>query len=187
MLLASTAFALLAALLVVVVAGRVDSKGSDASSGTNPDLSLQPTPTNVAKSTPAVQLASLTGKPTTSLGAQLGRTPVVVNFFSSWCTPCISEMPAFQRVHQDLGGKVAIVGVAYNDTTKNALATVAKTKVTYPTYADVDGAALSYFGGIEMPTTVFMDRTGKVLDVNNGAMSEKELRSKLADLYGISA
>src|SRR5215471_20884874 len=142
MLLASTAFALLAALLVVAVAGRVDSKGSDASSGTNPDLSLQPTPTNVAKSTPAVQLASLSGKPTTSLGAQLGHTPVVVNFFSSWCTPCISEMPAFPRIHQDVGGKVAILGMPYQDSPKNALATVAKTKVTYPTYTDVDGAAL---------------------------------------------
>ncbi len=186
MVVASTAFALVAALLVVAVAGRGGSSPSDVGRGSDPGLDLQPTPTNLPRSTPAVQLASLTGGPTTTLGGQLGRTPVVVNFFSSWCTPCIGEMPAFQQVHQDLGGKVAILGMAYNDMPRNALATVKKTAVTYPTYGDVDGAALSYFGGIEMPTTVFLDRTGKVLDVNNGAMTEKELRSKLADLYGIT-
>jgi hypothetical protein len=75
--------------------------------------------------------------------------------------------------------------MAYRDTPEDALATVAKTKVTYPTYADRGDAALTYFGGLEMPTTVFLDKSGKVLDVNNGPLSEKELRAKLADLYGI--
>ena len=162
------------------------------SSATNADkaaegFQLEPSTGKLPDSVQDVTLASLTGKPDKKLGQMLGRTPVVVNFFGSWCAPCIREMPGFQRVHTDLGGKVAFVGMAYRDTPKDALATVAKTEVTYPTYADRDDAALTYFGGLEMPTTVFLDKAGKVLDVNNGPLSEKELRAKLADLYGIRA
>jgi thiol-disulfide isomerase/thioredoxin len=96
-------------------------------------------------------------------------------------------MPGFERVHQDLGGQVTVIGMAYRDAPEDALATVARTGVSYPTFTDVDDGALTYFGGIEMPTTVFVDAAGKVLDVSNGALTEDELRAKITDLFGIAA
>jgi hypothetical protein len=86
-----------------------------------------------------------------------------------------------------VGDDVTVIGMAYRDTPKDARATVRKTGVTYPTFADRDGAALTWFGGLRMPTTVFIDKTGKVVDVNNGALTEGELRAKLDDLYGVAA
>src|SRR5687768_1393784 len=45
-----------------------------------------------------------------SLGDLRG-TPVVLNFFAEWCPPCVTEMPAFEAVHQELGDRVAFVGL----------------------------------------------------------------------------
>lgn len=181
----ATALALVAALGVMTLLDRGSGSSATDADKASEGFQLKPSTGKLPDSVQDVTLASLTGKPDKKLGQMLGRTPVVVNFFGSWCAPCIREMPGFQRVHTDLGGKVSFIGMAYRDTPEDALATVAKTKVTYPTYADRGDAALTYFGGLEMPTTVFLDKSGKVLDVNNGPLSEKELRAKLADLYGI--
>jgi thiol-disulfide isomerase/thioredoxin len=181
----ATALALVAALGVMTLLDRGSGSSATDADEASEGFQLKPSAGKLPDSVQDVTLASLTGKPDKKLGQMLGRTPVVVNFFGSWCAPCIREMPGFQRVHTDLGGKVSFIGMAYRDTPEDALATVAKTKVTYPTYADRGDAALTYFGGLEMPTTVFLDKSGKVLDVNNGPLSEKELRAKLADLYGI--
>jgi cytochrome c-type biogenesis protein len=110
-----------------------------------------------------------------------------VNFFASWCVPCIDEMPAFERVHQSLGGQVTFLGMANRDAPGDALATVEATGVTYPTFDDPDASALTYFGGLTMPTTVFIDAAGEVVEVNSGPLTEVELRARIADLFGVPA
>jgi hypothetical protein len=46
---------------------------------------------------------------------------------------------------------------------------------------------MTYFGGIEMPTTVFIDAAGNVVDVQPGALSEDELRAAIADKLGVES
>ena len=135
----------------------------------------------------AVRLAALDGGDDRALGELLGSTPVVVNFFASWCVPCIDEMPAFEAVHRSLGDRVTFVGMANRDTAEQALGTVEATGVTYPTYDDPDASALTYFGGLGMPTTVFIDASGEVVDVHSGPLTEAELRGRLDDLFGMAA
>ena len=96
-------------------------------------------------------------------------------------------MPAIEAVHQSLGDQVTFVGLANQDRDEDALATVEATGVTYPTYGDPGASAISYFGGLSMPTTVFIAADGTVVDVNSGALSEAELRAKITDLFGIAA
>jgi thiol-disulfide isomerase/thioredoxin len=110
---------------------------------------------------------------------------VVINFYASWCGPCVSEMPAFERVHQDVGDRVTIIGIAYQDSDEDARATVARTGVTYPTFGDSGQDAVTYFGGVNMPTSVFIDRRGKVVDVRSRALDEGELRAALADHFRV--
>lgn len=180
-----TAFALVAALITLIV---LDRGGSSATGERGADdIELSPEVAKLPSSVQDVTLASLDGGADRKLGELIGTKPVVVNFFGSWCAPCIREMPAFEQVHRDVGDDVAVIGMAYRDTPEDARATVRKTGVTYPTFADRDGGALTWFGGLEMPTTVFIDEAGKVVDVNRGAMTESELRAKLHDLYGIAA
>jgi thiol-disulfide isomerase/thioredoxin len=158
--------------------------GSDDSSDDGYELTpIGELPASVAE----VRLASLDGGDDRALGELIGTTPVVINFFGSWCAPCVDEMPAFERVHQALGDQVTFVGMANRDTPADALDTVAATGVTYPTFDDPDAGAITYFGGLAMPTTVFIDAGGEVVDVNSGPLTEAELRAKLDDLFGVTA
>jgi thiol-disulfide isomerase/thioredoxin len=183
----ATALALVAALGVLAL---VDSGGDDegpaAGEQASQDYELAPAG-ELPGSVGEVRLGSLVGDADRSLGELTGTTPVVVNFFASWCAPCVEEMPAFEAVHQSLQGQVTILGMANQDAPDDALATVASTGVTYPTYADPDASAITYFGGLAMPTTVFIDTAGEVVDVHSGPLTEAELRSRITDLFGVAA
>lgn len=186
----ATALALVAALgVLTLLGGDSDDDSDDASAADDvagEGYELSPAgemPGSVAE----VRLAALDGGDDRTLGELMGTTPVVVNFFASWCAPCVDEMPAFEDVHQALGDQVTFVGLANQDSHDDALATVAATGVTYPTFDDPDASALTYFGGLSMPTTVFIDAEGEVVDVNSGPLTEAELRAKLDDLFGVAA
>jgi thiol-disulfide isomerase/thioredoxin len=108
-------------------------------------------------------------------------TPTVVNFFSSTCTPCITEMPAFEAVYQDVKDtdEVAFLGLAVADRTDDALSLVDQTGVTYPTAEDKDSSVISALGGTLLPTTVLLDADGNVVSSHAGELTADELRSLL--------
>ncbi|HEX6419588.1 MAG TPA: TlpA disulfide reductase family protein [Acidimicrobiales bacterium] len=182
----ATALALAAALgVAALVDGGGGERPAAGRSGTD-GYELSPAgelPGSVAE----VRLAALDGGEDRALGELLGTKPVVVNFFASWCVPCVDEMPAIEAVHRSVGDRVTFVGMANRDTAAQALATVEATGVTYPTYDDPDASALTYFGGLAMPTTVFIDAAGEVVDVHSGALTEAELRARLDGLFGVTA
>ena len=62
-----------------------------------------------------------------------------MNFWGSWCEPCVEEMPDLQRVHESLGDDVAFVGVNVNDDAEAALQMAERTGVTYDLARDVEG------------------------------------------------
>jgi thiol-disulfide isomerase/thioredoxin len=115
-------------------------------------------------------------------------TPTVVNFFSSTCVPCITEMPAFEEVYQELRGeRVAFLGLAVADRADDALALVEQTGVTYPTGQDRDAAVITALGGTVLPTTVLLDADGEIVATHNGELDADELRALLADELGIAS
>ena len=185
--LVATAVALVAAVATFAVLDR-SGDGGESAADDDPSGQVELSPAGeLPASVAEVRLASLDGGPDAALGDLLTGTPVVVNFFASWCAPCVEEMPAFERVHQSVGDRVTIIGMANTDTVENANATVDATGVTYPTYGDPAGDAISYFGGLQMPTTVFIDASGRVADVHNGMLTEAEIRDRLTDLFGVTA
>jgi len=120
----------------------------------------------------AVQLQSFEGEPFT-LERYRGR-PLVVNFFASWCGPCAREMPAFARVHDELDGEVAFVGVNIQDNPQAARALVERSGVAYDLGRD-DGSLFQALGGLAMPTTAFIGADGVVASVHSGELSEQGL------------
>jgi cytochrome c biogenesis protein CcmG/thiol:disulfide interchange protein DsbE len=118
--------------------------------------------------------------------ADFGGTPVVLNFWASWCPNCVAEMPDFERVHQDLEGQVAFLGVNQRDSRSAADDLAEETGVTYRLARDPAGRVYDAFGGTGMPTTAFIDADGNVVDVVVGQLSESQLRDYIQRHFGVS-
>jgi thiol-disulfide isomerase/thioredoxin len=116
--------------------------------------------------------------------SSLRGTPTVVNFFSSTCTPCIKEMPAFEEVFQQVGDQVAFLGLAVADRPEDAQALVVQTGVTYETAQDPDASVISALGGTVLPTTVLLDADGEIVVTRSGELTADELRSLLVERFG---
>lgn len=95
------------------------------------------------------------------------------------CTPCLAELPGFERVGQDLQGQVGFSGVNLQDSVRAGQRVVEQTGITYTVARDPDGKLFQSFGAVAMPTTVFIDADGKVVAVNSGELSADELRDRI--------
>ena len=122
------------------------------------------------------------GRPQVSLRALRGK-PVVLNFFGSWCGPCIREMPGFQAVWERYKRRVHFVGVTFNDTRDGARGVVAKTGVTYLAAYDATNDVALKYGLRVMPTTVFISPEGNLVERKDGELSEVQLRATLDRLF----
>jgi cytochrome c biogenesis protein CcmG/thiol:disulfide interchange protein DsbE len=114
--------------------------------------------------------------------------PIVLNFYASWCTVCDRELPDFQRVSEQLEGRVQVLGVnpQSNDTDEAQRRMIQRAGITYPTLPDPQDELLRQFnttGGL--PTTVFVDAGGVVRKVHNGLLTEQLLLDEIAASFGV--
>jgi peroxiredoxin len=179
----STVVAALAAALVLVLWGGGGSS-DDASTTATSSMGLTPAPKRVGKVVPSSVFERWDGSSGTA--ADYRGTPLVVNFWAATCTPCIKEMPAFQKVHAQLGDRVAFLGLAVNDRRADAERMAERTGVRYDLGLDAQGDVIKAFGGVVLPTTVIVSPDGKIVEVHSGAMSASELRSVLRDKLGVT-
>ncbi len=168
------ATALLVALLVVLVT--LPSGGDDTVSASGR--------ATIGGRTPNIEMVDFDGA-AFSLQDYEG-TPLVLNFWASWCPFCIGEMPDFERVHQRLGDDVEFLGVNLQDDHSEAVKLVGETGITYRVAADPSGVIYGAFGGTGMPTTVLIDSQGVVREVVTGQMSESQLLEKIEQNFQIS-
>jgi len=108
--------------------------------------------------------------------------PVVLNFWASWCVPCRREMPAFQAVHERVGGRVAFVGMNHQDSRADALVLLRTTGADYPSGFDPRGRVAVAYELFGMPTTVFVGADGRIRRQQTGALSERDLERAIEDL-----
>jgi thiol-disulfide isomerase/thioredoxin len=112
--------------------------------------------------------------------AALRGSVVVLNVWGSWCAPCKKEQPDLQRAFETLGPEgVHFVGINVRDRTKgNALAHYRRYGVTYPSFFDPSARLVARFADLPpsaIPTTIVVDREGKVAARVLGATSYDEL------------
>ncbi|HEY5317677.1 MAG TPA: redoxin domain-containing protein [Solirubrobacteraceae bacterium] len=100
--------------------------------------------------------------------AELHGYPVVINAWASWCTPCQEEFPLFASASERFGRQVAFLGVDTDDSAGDATSFLAKHPVSYPSYQSTISQISSLAAIDGLPTTIFLDRNGKVAYVHTG-------------------
>lgn len=114
--------------------------------------------------------------------ADFNGKPTVLNFFASWCPPCRHEMPDFEEAHQTYKDRLNFVGIATNDEADAVVNLVDETGVTYPIGLDPEQSAYFSYGGITMPTTVFLKANGEVAQTWFGILVPSDLEVLIEDL-----
>jgi len=119
------------------------------------DAVLRPWP--AGQPTPALQLAGLDGHAWDLAGLR-GKV-VVVNFWASWCGPCVDELPVLGLLAGRDG--VAVVGVNYKESLDTIERFTAAHPLQYPVLRDRTGEAFKRWTPGVMPTTIVIDRSGR--------------------------
>jgi peroxiredoxin len=110
---------------------------------------------------PALRLPTLRGAPV-DLAELRGRV-VLVNFWATWCPPCVEEIPSLQRLYRMLQPRgLEILAVDVGETVETMEAFLADKPVEFPVLMDVDGEALRRWGVHAFPTTLVLDREHRI-------------------------
>ncbi len=125
-----------------------------------------------AESGAAVEPAALKGK------------LVLLDFFGTWCGPCIAALPEIERVHATFAGdpRVQVAAVCTNalgDTAEAALAFGKQHALPYPVWFDAEGRAHTAFGFTGVPSLVLLDASGRVRLRHEGYNPSEDLAGNL--------
>jgi cytochrome c biogenesis protein CcmG, thiol:disulfide interchange protein DsbE len=112
---------------------------------------------------PAFDLKRLDGRGRIDLAALRGKKPFVLDFWASWCVPCIHESKRLEAARKEYGDRVAFIGVDTKDFSGEARAWLRKHGITYPSVHDGSGNVLTEWGGLPLPKIFFVDRNGNVV------------------------
>lgn len=130
------------------------------------------------KPAPTFELTALDGRPL-SLASLRGRV-VVLDFWATWCAPCVVEMPTLQRLHEEFGSQGVIIVGVNNEAPSLARRFLQRHGVTFQTVTDPRGAVAKQYGVRGIPVGVIIDRDGQVRAHFPGLRDDKTWRVALA-------
>ena len=110
---------------------------------------------------------------------------VLVNFWATWCGPCREEMPRLDTLYQKYRKSgFVLLGVNVDDDPRTALATAAKLNVSFPVLLDTDKKVSKLYDLNTMPSTVVIDRDGKMRFLTRGfhAGTERDYEQQIRGL-----
>jgi peroxiredoxin len=135
---------------------------------------------------PDFTLRTMEGK-NLRLQEQRGKV-VLVNFWATWCGPCRQEMPLLNQMYQKYQASgFTLLGVNVDDDSKNAATVVGKLGVSFPVLLDSEKKVSKLYDLNSMPSTLIIDRDGRVRYVHRGYQSgyeatyEKQIRELLKE------
>ena len=115
-------------------------------------------------------------------------TPIVLNFWASWCPPCKAELPDFEAACKKYEGKVTFLMVNMTDgqreTVEVAKDFIASEGYTFPVYFDTKYEASYAYGISSIPTTYFINADGTPEAKATGMISATQLEQGIGMIYG---
>lgn len=146
-------------------------------------VSLDSLPTESAGETEPLELApdfaveDIEGN-THRLSDHIG-TPVILNFWATWCGPCQNEMPEFEAAYQEYGDRIQFMMInltdGYSDTVGSATQFVHDGGYTFPLFFDTSMEAAMNYGTSSIPVTCFIDAEGRLVYTQIGMISSDTL------------
>jgi cytochrome c biogenesis protein CcmG/thiol:disulfide interchange protein DsbE len=140
-----------------------------------------PTGSQIGAQAPELDLADLDGNPVRL--ADLRGHPVIVNFWASWCTPCVDEFPLLQdAAAKHAADGLVLVGVVYRDNADAARAFMQRMGAAWTTAMDPGDVAAGRYGIIGPPETFFINSDGIIAGRQIGQLLRADLDRQLAEI-----
>jgi len=99
---------------------------------------------------------------------------VMLNFWATWCPPCVNEMPLLQDVYNTVKGEgVEIIGINYNEDYDRVKKFATERGITFIILIDSDLKVSMDYGVIGLPVTFFIDREGRIKEKFKGELNKK--------------
>jgi thiol-disulfide isomerase/thioredoxin len=133
------------------------------------------------KTLPSLELVDFNGAKRTT--KDLMGKPAVINVWQESCLPCKDEMPAFEKVHQALGGRVRFVGMNPQDDPERATDFAKKIGITYELWRDDAGEIYSSLKLTSLPSTILVDAVGRIVWSKSGPLSGEQLTAKINEVF----
>jgi peroxiredoxin len=114
---------------------------------------------------------------------ELAGTPVVLNFWATWCGPCRNEMPALQAASERFGDRVRILGVDQAEDAATVQEFIDELGITFTIPMDAEQQVSSELYNVQgLPTTYFIDSEGIISKVWMGEMNSITLEEGIAEM-----
>jgi peroxiredoxin len=136
----------------------------------------------LGQTAPNFTLTTLKGQPV-SLTDYTGKV-VLVNFWATWCSSCLTEMPDYEQVYQQYGqDNFVVLGVNFQEAPDTVGQYAGGLDLTFPILLDTDGSVTTrQYQVIGMPASIIVDPQGNIFYRHLGPMSAETLQAKLAEL-----
>jgi cytochrome c biogenesis protein CcmG, thiol:disulfide interchange protein DsbE len=113
------------------------------------------------RAAPPLPAQALQGRPIT-LAALRGK-PALIEFFASWCGPCVSEAPALAQTERAVLGRATVVAVDWSDSPRYAMAFIRRFHWSFPVLADPHGSSGYAYGIHGLPSGFVLNPDGRIV------------------------
>ncbi len=125
------------------------------------------------------RLGAASDAPAVALDDYKGKV-LVLDFWATWCGPCRRELPSFEKLSKESAGQdVVVLTVNMAESADTVAQFMKEAKYTFPVLLSEDKAMPEKYGVAAIPTTVVIDKTGKIVDYHVGVQEEDKIRAAI--------
>jgi len=109
------------------------------------------------------------------LSDYLGK-PIFLNFWATWCGPCVGEMPDIEKIKNEYGDKIVVIAINGGELKDDVKSFIDRKGYTFNVGIDEKGSIIGTYDSMYIPLSIFIDENGIIQDRQVGALSEEKMR-----------